>query len=163
MANDLTGKYFVKNSASATFVDVATLFAGVRILKIDGITSLGAAKNVYTASWEYETAEDFMIVMQDESDAIEIIRECVDIEVTFIVRQKYTQTTIDVLEQHNDFVDYMTKTDVWIRTMYDERDVHCVCLKEYKPTIKKVQRGMDSWVMGTITLHLLDTPSTIPS
>lgn len=158
MANDLIGKYFIKNKQSDSFVDVATKFNGVRILKIDGMTSLGVAKNVYTASWEYESEEDFMIVMENDDDAIEIIRECVDIDVTFIVRQKYSNTTIDVMAQHDAFVGFMTNTDVWLRTTYDGLSVHCVCLKEYKPTIKKLHRGDDSWIMGTITLHMLDKP-----
>ncbi len=159
MANDLTGKYFIKNNQSGSFVDVATMFNGVRILKVDGMTSLGEAKNVYTASWEYESEEDFMIVMENDNDAIEIIRECVDIDITFIVRQKYSSSVIDVKTQHDAFVAFMTNTDVWIKSNYDGMSAHCVCLKEYKPTIKKLHRGDDSWIMGTITLHMLDKPS----
>lgn len=157
--NDLTNKYFVKNTQNGTFTDFATLFDGLRILKIDGFLAKGQAKNVYTASWEYEKEEDFAIVMQDSEDPIEIIRECVDIEITFIIRQKYASSTIDVHETHQAFINYMTNTDVWIRNGYHNNlTAHCVCLKEYTPTTEKYQRGTDSWVMGTITLHLLNTP-----
>lgn len=156
---DLTNKYFVKNTSEGTYTDFTTLFDGLRILKIDGFYAKGGAKNVYTASWEYEEAEDFTIVMQDSTDTVKIIRECTDIDITFIIKQKYATNSIDVLTQHKLFVDYMTNTDVWIKNGYhSEATAHCVCLKEYKPTTEKYQRGTDSYVMGTITLHKLENP-----
>lgn len=156
-ANDLKGIYYIKNTEEGDFSDITTLVNGVRVLKIDGFMAKGAPKNVYTASWEYEDDEDFAIVMQDSEDEKRIIRECVDIELTFIVRQKYANGTIDVRTQHKTFVDYLTNTDVWIKSGYHNDAVaHCVCLQEYKPTTEKYKRGTNSYVMGTITLHCIE-------
>lgn len=157
--NDLTNKYFVKNTPNGNYTDFATLFDGLRILKIDGFMAKGQAKNVYTASWEYEEEEDFAIVMQDDEEPTKIIRECTDIGITFIIKQKYASNTIDVHTQHQLFINYMTNTDVWIRNGYQNNmTAHCVCLKEYQPTTEKYHRGDDSWVLGTISLHMLDKP-----
>lgn len=160
---DLREAYFVKNTENGSFTDITTLVDGVRILKIDGLTTLGQAKNVYTASWEYEDDEDFEIVMQDSTQQKRIIRECVDIDITFLVKQKYATNTIDVFTQHKTFVDYMTTTDVWVKSTYAGNSIaHCVCLKEYKPTTEKYQRGTNSYVLGTITLHCVEK-ITIPT
>lgn len=157
--NDLTNKYFVKNSENGNFTDFATLFDGLRILKIDGFLAKGQSKNVYTASWEYEEEEDFTIVMQNDEDTTKIIRECTDIDITFIIKGNYANTNIDVHTQHQLFINYMTNTDVWIKNGYNNNlVVHCVCLKEYQPTTEKYQRGENSYVMGTITLHKLGNP-----
>lgn len=158
--NDLTGKYFAKKAINDEYQDFTTLFDGLRILKIDGFMSEGQPKNVYTASWEYDDDEDFAIVMQDDEDAIIIIRECVDLDITFIIKGSYASETIDVNTQHLRFKNYMLSKDVWIKSMYqDELEAHCVCLKEYKPTTEKYHRGIDSYVMGTITMHMLEKPT----
>jgi hypothetical protein len=158
--NDLTGKYFVKKTKDGEYQDFATLFDGLRILKIDGFMSEGQPKNVYTASWEYDDDEDFAIVMQDDEDTIRIIRECSDLEITFIIKGSYATNTIDVNTQHLRFKNYMLGKDVWIKSVYqDELEVHCVCLKEYKPTTEKYHRGTDSYVLGTITMHMLEKPT----
>lgn len=158
--NDLTGKYFVKKAINDEYQDLTTLFDGLRILKIDGFMSEGQPKNVYTASWEYDDDEDFAIVMQDDEDTIKIIRECVDLDITFIIKGSYASETIDVNTQHLRFKNYMLGKDVWIKSMYqDELEAHCVCLKEYKPTTEKYHRGIDSYVMGTITMHMLEKPT----
>jgi hypothetical protein len=47
MAKKNTNKYFIKNSASGSFVDVTTLFEGVSVLAIEGLDSRGKALNVY--------------------------------------------------------------------------------------------------------------------
>ena len=158
--NDLTGKYFAKKAINDEYQDLTTLFDGLRILKIDGFMSEGQPKNVYTASWEYDDDEDFAIVMQDDEDTIKIIRECVDLDITFIIKGSYASETIDVNTQHLRFKNYMLGKDVWIKSMYqDELEAHCVCLKEYKPTTEKYHRGIDSYVMGTITMHMLEKPT----
>ena len=154
---DLTGIYYIKNSESGNYTDITTLVDGARILKIDGFFAKGQAKNVYTASWEYEEDEDFEIVMPDSEDTKKIIRELTDIDITFIIRQKYATNTIDVRTQHQTLVDYLTNTDVWIKSGYvGNKIAHCVCIKEYKPTTEKYQRGDDSYVMGTISLHCIE-------
>lgn len=159
MAQDLKNKYFVKKTANGTFSDVTTLFDGLRILKVDGFLAKGKPVNIYTAQWIDEQDEDFMITTIDDNDNPVVIRENVDLEVTFIIRQKYATGTIDVMTQHDLFVEYMTGSDVWIKSSYvNNKYVHCVCLKEYKPTTQKLQRNEASWIMGTITLHTLDAP-----
>lgn len=155
--NDLKEIYFVKNTESGEFVDIATLVDGARILKVEGLNARGKAKNVYTASWEYEDDEDFQIVMQNSTDTIRIIRECVDISITFIIRQKYATNNIDVHTQHDAFVNYFTNSDVWVRSGYANNTIaHCVCLEEYKPTTEKYQRGENSYALGTIQLHCIE-------
>lgn len=160
MAQDLRNKYFVKNTESGTFADVTTLFDGVRVLKVDGFLSKGKPVNIYTAQWVNEQEEDFLITTEQKNVPV-VIRENVDLEITFIVHSKYaTNHNIDVMTQHNAFVDYMTNSDVWVKSAYVNNSyVHCVCMKEYKPTVAKLQRGDASWVMGTLTLHTLDAPT----
>lgn len=162
MVQDLKDAYFVKNTESGTFTDVTTLFQGVRILKVDGIGSKGESKNVFTQEWVNSETEDMMIVMETDEEPKRILRKNVDIEVTFVVRQKYASTVIDVQTQHDLFVDYMTNTDIWIKSNYmGDKFVHCVCLKEYKPTVMKLHRGGNAinnhrnWATGTITLHCI--------
>lgn len=160
MAQDLKNKYFVKKRSNGEFTDVTTLFDGVRILKVDGFLAKGKPINIFTQQWIGNQKEDMLITTLDANNTPVVIRENVDIEITFIVHSKYaTNHNIDVMTQHNAFVDYMTNSDVWVKSAYvNNRYVHCVCLKEYKPTTIKLQRGDDSWVMGTITLHTLDAP-----
>lgn len=159
MAQDLKNKYFVKKRSNGEFTDVTTLFDGLRILKVDGFLSKGKPVNIYTAQWINEQEEDFLITTTDENDNPVVVRENVDLDITFVVRQKYATGQIDVQQQHDLFFDYMTGSDVWIKSAYvGNKYVHCICLKEYKPTTIKLQRGDDSWVMGTITLHTLDAP-----
>lgn len=161
MAQDLKNVYFVKNTQAGTFQDVTTLYQGVRILKVDGFLAKGKPINIYTAQWVGSQTEDFMITTLDGNNNPVVIRENVDLEITFIVRQKYANTTIDVQTVHDNFVAYMTNSDVWIKSAYvNNKYVHCVCLKEYKPTTVKLKRGTNSWIMGTLTLHCLDAPTT---
>ena len=122
----LKNKYFVKNIANGTFTDVTTLVDGVRILQIEGMAAKGKAINVYNQQW-MDGSEDFLITMMDDSETPVIIRENMDIKVTFLVKQKYATNTIDVLTQHNTFVNYMTNTDVWLKSAYMNNMVaHCL-------------------------------------
>lgn len=160
MANNSSGRYYAKNTESGTFQDLTTLFNGVAILKLTGMDSRGKAVNIYTAQWVNSQTEDFMITTLDENNNPVVVRENVDIDITFIVRQKYATTTIDVETVHDAFVDYMTNSDVWLKTGYlGNKYVHCVCLKEYKPTTILLERGDNSYMMGTITLHTLSAPT----
>ena len=159
MAQDLKNVYFVKNTVNGNYTDITTLFDGVRVLKIDGFNAKGKPINIYQAQWINSQEEDMLITTTDGQGNPVVIRANVDIEITFVVRQKYASTTINVLSVHDSFVNYMTNSDVWIKSNYvNNKYVHCVCLKEYKPTITKLQRGGNSWMMGTITLHTLDAP-----
>ena len=161
MANKSSGRYYAKNTGSGTFADITTLFDGVAVLKVDGFNAKGKPVNVYTAQWVNNQSEDFLITTLDCNNNPIVIRENTDIEITFIVKQKYASSTIDVLTQHDGFVNYMTNSDVWIKSSYmGNKYAHCVCLKEYKPTTQKLGRGSDSYMMGTITLHCIDAPTT---
>ena len=151
--------YFTKNSESASWEDITSKFDGVRILKMDGFLAKGKPINIFTQQWLSNQKEDFLITALDDNDNPVVIRENVDIEITFIVRQKYANLVIDVQDVHDRFVEYMTGSDVWLKSAYlGNRYVHCVCLSEYKPTTVRLQRGGDSYIMGTLKLHTLNTP-----
>jgi hypothetical protein len=135
------------------------MFDGVAVLKLDGMLAKGKPINIFTQQWLSNQKEDFLITTLDDNDNPIVIRENVDLELTFIVRQKYATGTIDVQTVHDNFVDYITGSDVWLKSSYvGNKYVHCVCLKEYKPTTVKLGRGDNSYIMGTITLHCLDAP-----
>ena len=157
--NHSSNRFFAKNTESGTFQDITTMFDGVAVLKLDGMLAKGEPVNVYTAQWIDSQQEDFMITTLDGSDNPVVVRKNVDLELTFIVRQKYATGTIDVQTVHDNFVDYITGSDIWLKSSYvGNKYVHCVCLKEYKPTTVKLGRGDNSYIMGTITLHCLDAP-----
>ena len=158
--NSSANRYFVKNTSNGTFADITVLFNGVAVLKLDGMLAKGKPVNIYTAQWIDSQQEDFMITTLDSNNNPVVIRENVDLELTFIVRQKYATSTINVQSVHDNFVDYMTGSDVWLKSSYvGNKYVHCVCLKEYKPTTVRLGRGNDSYIMGTITLHSIDAPT----
>lgn len=159
--NHSSNRFFAKNTESGTFQDITTMFDGVAVLKLDGMLAKGEPVNVYTAQWIDSQQEDFMITTLDGSDNPVVVRKNVDLELTFIVRQKYATGTIDVQTVHDNFVDYITGSDVWLKSSYvGNKYVHCVCLKDYKPTTVKLGRGDNSYIMGTITLHCLDAPTS---
>jgi hypothetical protein len=158
--NNSANRYFVKNTSNGTFADITTLFDGVAVLKLDGMLAKGKPINIFTQQWLSNQKEDFLITTLDGSNNPVVIRENVDLELTFIVRQKYASSTINVQSVHDNFVDYMTGSDVWLKSSYvGNKYVHCVCLKEYKPTTVRLGRGNDSYIMGTITLHSIDAPT----
>ena len=156
--------YQVKNTSSGEFANIETMFDGLRILKMDGFLAKGKPVNIYTAQWVNQQDEDFLITTIDNNDNPVVIRENTDIEITFIIRRKYAtnpSVSFDVQSVHDAFISYMTDSDVWIKSSYvNNKYVHCVCLKEYKPTTQKMQRGDKSWIMGTITMHCLNAPQT---
>lgn len=159
--NSSSGKYYIKNTESGSFQDITTLFDGVAILAMEGLLEKGKPVNIYTAKWIDEQGEDFVIAKTDINENPVVIRENVDIEITFIIRQKYAASTspIDIVGVHETFVNYMTDTDVWIKSAYvGNKYAHCVCLSEYKPTTINLGRREKSYIMGTITLHCLDAP-----
>jgi hypothetical protein len=154
MAKKNTNKYFIKNSESGSFTDVTTLFDGVSILAVDGLDSKGKSLNVYCEQW-ITGGTDFMITSNDG----QIVRENVDIKVVFIVGQRYANETIDTQEVYDSFVDYMTNTDVWIKSSYVGKQVHCVCVDKVEPNTIKLHRGGNSYILGEIQLNTLETPT----
>ncbi len=146
---DIATKYYVRRG-DQEFATIASLFGGVRILKIEGMTGVGSAKNIYTASWVDSQSEDYMVVGDS------VVRENVDINITFIVSNKYG--AVDVRQQHDAFVAYMTDGELYIKSDYTGRTLRCVSLKDYKPTtvhIKREGSGND-YIIGTISMHTLD-------
>ena len=159
--NHSSNRFFVKNTESGTFQDITTMFDGVAVLKLDGMLAKGEPINIFTQQWLSNQKEDFLITTLDEHNNPVVVRKNVDLELTFIVRQKYATGTIDVQTVHDNFVDYITGSDVWLKSSYvGNKYVHCVCLKDYKPTTVKLGRGDNSYIMGTITLHCLDAPTS---
>ena len=156
MAKKITNKYFVKNTANGSFADVTTLFDGVNILAIEGFDSKGKALNVYVEQW-ITGGTDFMIT----SNNGQIVRENVDIKVVFIVGQRYANATIDTQTVYDSFVDYMTNTDVWIKSAYVGKQVHCVSIDKFEPKTVKLNRGGNSYILGEIQLNTLESSSTV--
>ena len=153
----LTGKYYVKTTASGTYADVTTLVDGVRILEIKGMFDQGKTVNVYTAQWIDSQTEDFLITKEDSSHNPIVVRENPDISITFIVGNKYASNTIDVVTKHDLFVSTMTSKDVWVHSTYTGKVAHCMALESYSPTTTNLQRGGKSYIIGTIKLHVLET------
>lgn len=166
--------YFVKKTAGGTFQDITSLYSGVRILKMDGFLAKGKPVNIYTAQWVNEQEEDYLITKTATVNNVEVpvvIRENVDIEMTFIVKRKYAASDIDVQTVHDNFVDYMTSSDIYLKSAYfGNKYVHCVCLESYQPTDVKLNRKNynansqvtvdNSYIIGTLKFHCLDTPKS---
>jgi hypothetical protein len=152
--------YYITNNLSQGYTKIDELFDGVRVLKIEGLLAKGKPINIYSAQWIDSSVEDFLITSEDEGGNPVVIRENVDIEITFIVGTKYASSTIDVQTVHDAFIDYITGSDVWIKSDYmGGKAAHCVCLDEYKPTEVKMQRGTNTYILGSIKLHTLDAPN----
>ena len=155
MSNDLTGVYFAKNTASGAFNDITTLVDGVRVLSVTGLYDRGEPVNIYTAQWVDNQTEDFMVAHSSGT----VITKNVDIEITFIVHKRYATTNIDVAAQHTAFINYFTNGAVWVKSLYMNRSVKCVCLDKYEPTTIRLKRDNDNnYILGTLTLHTLQKP-----
>lgn len=157
--NTSKGKYYV-SKGDAQAQDITTMFDGVAILKIDGLLKRGKTVNVYHEQWIDSQEEDYIVGNVDENDNDVIIRENQDLEITFIVSQRYATGTINVLQKHDAFIDYMTNGKVVVQSEYlGGRHVVATCLDEYAPTSIELNRGTDSYIMGTIKMHMLDAVS----
>lgn len=156
MAKKITNKYFVKNTANGSFVDVTTLFNGVNILAVEGLDAKGKALNVYIEQW-IDGSTDFMIT----SNNGQIVRENVSIKVVFVVGQRYASSTINPQTVYDSFVNYMTNTDVWIKSAYVGKQVHCVSIDKFEPKTVKLKRGGNSYILGEMQLNTIEPPTTI--
>jgi hypothetical protein len=156
MAKKINNKYFVKNTANGSFADVTTLFDGVNILAVEGFDAKGKALNVYIERW-IDGGTDFMIT----SNNGQIVRENVSINVVFVVGQRYANSTIDTQTVYDLFVDYMTNTDVWIKSMYFGKQVHCVAIDKVEPKTVKLKRGANEYILGEIPLQTLGAPTAV--
>ena len=156
MAKQIKNKYFAKNTANGTYTDITDMFQGVCVLSIDGLDSKGRSLNVYYEQW-IDGGTDFMIT----SNNGQIVRENVDIKVVFVVGQRYANSTINTQTVYDSFVDYMTNTDVWIKSAYVGKQVHCVATDKIEPKTIKLHRGSDSYILGEIQLNTLESSSTV--
>lgn len=157
MAKKNSGKYYLRNSSSGTYQDVTTLFEGVNILAVQNADARGKAVNVFTQQWVTSETEDFMIT----GDSGVIIRENVNITIVFAVGQRYSDTTIDTQQVYDNFINYLTNTDVWIRSRYVDKDIHCVNMDGVEPKTVKLKRGSNSYILGEIKMHNLSKPTSI--
>lgn len=163
--NDSNNRYFLKKKVNGSFdasvyADIADEYNGVAVLKMEGFLSSGEPVNIYTEQWIGDQKEDMMITTVDEDGNPVVVRKNVDIEVTFVVSQRYVMGNIeiDVQSVHDRFVNDMTSNDIWIKSQYmGGAQAHCICLKEYKPSVIKLDRGVNSFIMGTITLHTIES------
>lgn len=160
MAASTKDKYYVRRTTSGEWEEISTKFQGCYILSLDGTNAQGDAVNVFTQQYVDSQTEDFMVTTQDGQGHDVIIRKNVDLQLTFICGQRYGAS--DTQQVHDAFIDYVTKQgDFYIKSKYTGKEAHVVCLKGYKPTTQKLQRGVNgSYIMGTIELHTLDMPQT---
>lgn len=156
MAKQIKNKYFAKNTANGTYTDITDMFQGVCVLSIDGLDSKGRSLNVYYEQW-IDGGTDFMIT----SNNGQIVRENVSIKVVFVVGQRYANATIDTQSVYDSFVDYMTNTDVWIKSMYVGKQVHCVAIDKVEPKTVKLKRGANEYILGEIQLQTLGAPTEV--
>ena len=152
--NTSSGKFYVKNTSGGSYQDLTAKFNGLAIMKVDGLNELGAPINIYSSQWINSQTEDFLITTLNGNDQPVVIRKNVDIEITFVISRRYATTTIDELTIHDSFIQYMTNTDVWIKSSYmGNKERHCICLDSYKPTLVQIKRGNNSFITGTLKLH----------
>lgn len=156
MANKNTNRYYVKNSISGSFTDVCQLFGGCNVLAIEGFDSKGRALNTYAEQWITNGSTDFAITSNDGV----IVRENIDVKVVFVVGQRYTNSSIDTQVVYDNFVDYMTNTDIWVASKYVNKQVHCVANDAIAIKSAKLHRGGNSYILGEITLKTLEKPQT---
>lgn len=152
------GKYFIKRREADVWEDIAVKFPSVNVLSLEGMGQVGDSTNVYAEQWTGSETEDFQVTTTDGQGNPVIVRKNVDIDMTFICGERYgaqdTQTCYDA------FVAYIAKQgDFWIKSGYTGLQAHVVCLKGFKPTTQKLQRGTRSYMMATAPLHCL-APAT---
>ena len=160
MARKITGKYYCKNTSSGSYSDVTTLFDGVNVLSVDGFDSRGRTVNVYSQQWLDTQDEDFLITTVDGNNNPVIVRENVDVTVTFAVSRRYANNVIDEQTVYDNFVNYLTGSDVWIASKYVGKQVHCVALEGVTPQTVKLKRGNNSYILGEVKLHTLSKPTS---
>ena len=160
MNNELTGKYFVRKSTSAAWEDVTTKWAGLKILSIEGFNEQGEAINVFKQQW-MDGTEDITVTEQDGQGNDVIRRANVDLKLTFIVSRRYAPTEINEKTVYNNIINYMCKTGAfYIKSVYTGMQANVISLKAVKPTVQKLNRGNNSFILTTIELHCKSEPTT---
>lgn len=155
----IENSYLVKRGTDS-YATVASKFSGVKILSVTGFFEKGEPVNIYTAQWTDSQNEDYMVTTE-VSGTPTVIRKNVDLEVTFVVSDRYA--SIDVASVHDTFISYVTNGAFWLKSLYADRQVECVCLSSYKPTQAKLGRSNGNYITGTVKLHTLGAPTAVPT
>ena len=152
MGGDLTNKYFVSRDGIA-WEDITTKYDGVKVLSISGMNEKGEAVNVFTQQWVGSQEEDYQLVGD------KVIRANVDLEMTFVCGTRYaSNANVDTQAVYDAFASYVCDYgDFYVKSSYNNKYAHVVCLKGVKITTQKLHRGTDSYIMATATLHCLDS------
>ena len=154
MAQDLGNRYFIKRRFSDTWVDITTLFDGIKVLSITGMNEIGEAQNVFTQQWIDSQEEDYLLAGET------VVRANVDLTMTFIAGTRYSSNgSVDTQTVYNSFVSYICNDgDFYIKSTYTGKSAHVVCLKGIKPTTERLHRGSSSYIIATATLHCINQP-----
>ena len=154
MAQDLGNRYFIKRRFSDTWVDITTLFDGIKVLSITGMNEIGEAQNVFTQQWIDSQEEDYLLAGET------VVRANVDLTMTFIAGTRYSSNgSVDTQTVYNSFVSYVCNDgDFYIKSTYTGKSAHVVCLKGIKPTTERFHRGSSSYIIATATLHCINQP-----
>ena len=154
MAQDLENKYFIKRRFSDTWVDITTLFDGIKVLSVTGMNEIGEAQNVFTQQWIDSQEEDYLLAGET------VVRANVDLTMTFIAGTRYSSNgSVDTQTVYNSFVSYVCNDgDFYIKSTYTGKSAHVVCLKGIKPTTERLHRGSSSYIIATATLHCINQP-----
>ena len=154
MAQDLGNRYFIKRRFRDTWVDITTLFDGIKVLSITGMNEIGEAQNVFTQQWIDSQEEDYLLAGET------VVRANVDLTMTFIAGTRYSSNgSVDTQMVYNSFVSYICDDgDFYIKSTYTGKSAHVVCLKGIKPTTERLHRGSSSYIIATATLHCLNQP-----
>lgn len=152
-------KYYIKKALNDEWEDVSEKFVGVKILTLNGFNEKGDTVNVYSEQWVTSQSEDFIVTKQDNQGNDVVIRKNVDLSLTFICGSRYGASDTQTI--HDTFIDFLTNHgDFYIKSSYMNKEAHVVCLKSYKPTTQKLNRGLqNSYILGTIDLHALTSPN----
>lgn len=159
--DSLRNKYFIRRNADDYWDDVTEKFDGVKILSISGFDDVGDAVNVFTQQWVESQREDMMVTTQDDEGNDVIIRENVDLSLTFIVGARYSSCgRADTQYVYDCFRDYICNHGSFqlMSAYYNNKVVDVVCLKGFSPTTVKLNRGVNSYILATATLHCIDAP-----
>ena len=154
MAQDLGNRYFIKRRFGDTWVDITTLFDGIKVLSITGMNEIGEAQNVFTQQWIDSQEEDYLLAGET------VVRANVDLTMTFIAGTRYSSNgSVDTQTVYNSFVSYVCNDgDFYIKSTYTGKSAHVVCLKGIKPTTERLHRGSSSYIIATATLHCINQP-----
>ena len=157
--SSLSDKYYIRRANTDSWEDITTKFQGVNVLSLTGLNERGDTVNIFTEQWVSSQAEDYLVTTQDQQGNNVVVRKNVDLSLTFICGTRYGAS--DTQSVHDNFVNWITKNgDFYIKSEYTGKQAHVICLKAYKPTTTKLQRGTKSYIMGTLELHTLDAPSS---